>query len=67
YSPQSLYLDGKNRAVLSSHRDSLPAPLARVTGPYPDASSSNAYEIIPPGRYKPLISQTITFNLKQKL
>ena len=38
---------GKNRAVLSSHRDSL---LAKVPGLCPDASSSNAYEIIPPGR-----------------
>ena len=43
-----MYLDGKNRAVLSSHRDSF---VAKVPGLCPDASSSNAFAIIPPGRY----------------
>jgi hypothetical protein len=53
--PQNLYPDGKNHAVLSSHRDSFPA---KVPGLCPDASSSNAYEIIPPGRYVPYYHTT---------
>jgi len=58
-----LYLDGKNRAVLSLHpRLRFAAPGRGVTAFWPrwrgvlglclDASSSNAYEIIPPGRYQ---------------
>jgi hypothetical protein len=39
------------------HRDSF---LAKVPGLCPDASSSNAYEIIPPGRYlQPIASLQI--------
>jgi hypothetical protein len=50
YRPQSMYLDGKNHAIPSLHRDSIVVPLSRVTGLCPDASSSNAHAIIPPGR-----------------
>jgi len=37
----------KTHAILSLHRDNL---VAKEPGPCPDASSSNAYWIIPPGR-----------------
>jgi len=37
----------KTHAILSLHRDNF---VAKVPGPNPDASSSNAYWIIPPGR-----------------
>jgi len=46
----------KTRAIPSLHRDSF---LAKVTGSCPDASTSNAYLIIPPGR------QTVFYVVKQ--
>jgi len=42
-------IGSKNHAVPSSHLDTI---LAKVPRPYLVLSSGNAYEIIPPGRYK---------------
>ena len=44
-----LYPDSKNHAVPSLHRDSFPACRDRFVAVL---ASGNAYEIIPPGRYK---------------
>ena len=38
YNSHNLYPDGKNHAIPSLHRDSF---VAKVPGPYPDASSGN--------------------------